>query len=97
MLTPVPPTCPDKKDAVLWSLFDRLQKIDENEGSRIAFATNIAYNAHAGMNGPMFSNELALIRDVLNIPVPKEEVKPVEAPRSDEPVSTATRLDFADL
>lgn len=74
MLTPIPTRVDDPKDAVLWSVYDKLQKIDENAGSRINFATTIAYNSHIGLNDPMFKFELDQMRNILKIPEPKPDV-----------------------
>ena len=85
MLQPVPAQVPDPKDAVLWSLFDRLQKIDENQGSRIAFATAIAYNQHFGIDTPAFQSELNQLREILKIPIPEaQELKEAVTSRSDD-------------
>jgi hypothetical protein len=77
MLTPLPSKIEDPKDIVLWALFDRLQRIDENPTTRLGFATQIAYSNHTGLNHPVFAEELGAIRQLLNIPVLKEEEAPV--------------------
>lgn len=81
MIISVPTRVDDKKDAVLWSLFDRLQKIDDTPGSRLAFASGVIFASQVGYGIPLFSSELDQLREVLNIPKPVEEaieVAPVE-------------------
>ena len=68
MLTPVPNQVADPKDAVLWSLFDRLQKIDEHPSARMAFAVSIAYASQNGGSSPVFKDELDMLRDILKLP-----------------------------
>ena len=72
-LTPIPEKVTDPKDAVLWSVYDSLQRIDEDNGSRMAHATTIAMNSHYNSDRPIFEFELSQIRDILKIPKPVEE------------------------
>jgi hypothetical protein len=51
-----------------------LQKIDENQGSRTAFATGIVYNSHFGLSSGVFETELKDIRTVLKIPDPTPDM-----------------------
>jgi hypothetical protein len=81
-ITPIPERVADPKDAVLWAIFDTLQRIDENQSSRLSFATKIFFNAQLGMaQTPLFEHEINQLRQILNIPVPK--------PEATEPVSRA--------
>lgn len=97
MLTPVPTRVDDKKDAVLWSVFDKLQKIDENQGTRIAFAQNIAITMHMQLQASVFADELKMLREVLNIPEPKEEIAAKEEVVRSEMPNPSDSLKFADL
>lgn len=73
MLTTVPTRVDDPKDAVLWSIFDCLQKIDENATSRVSFGTSILYNIHTMNDTPVFADELKQLREILHIPEPVQE------------------------
>ena len=70
MIINVPNRVDDPKDAVLWSIFDKLQKIDDEPSTRIAFATGILYNAQFGMTAALFDDELKQLREILKIPEP---------------------------
>ena len=89
MLTPIPTRVDDPKDAVLWSVYNKLQQIDENQGTRINFATSIAYNTHVGLSDPVFKFELDPLRQVLNIPVPKTDEPKLKTRNCDELVTEA--------
>ena len=98
MLTPIPERVNDPKDAVLWAVYDCLQRIDENTSSRTAFASGIAINQHFATDHAVFEHELGLLREILKIPVPKEEQRPEPETKREE-LSTAETDDrlFRDL
>ena len=97
MLTPVPTRVADKKDAVLWSIFDKLQKIDENQGTRLSFAQNIGINMHLGAPTPVFSDELKMLREILGLPETKEEIEEQKETVRSESFDPEVVAKFADL
>lgn len=93
MLTPIPTRVDDPKDAVLWSVYHKLQTIDENAGSRMNFASSIAYNNHVGCSDSLFEFELEQIRAILKIEKPKEDVNESDTTsRSFEEPTTAQMM-----
>jgi hypothetical protein len=94
MTTPIPDRVDDPKDAVLWAVYSKLQDIDDNPSSRIAFASSIAINQHFSTDHPVFDHELGLLREILHIEVPKETAAPVESGKREELVVEDT---FRDL
>jgi hypothetical protein len=93
MLTPIPTRVDDPKDAVLWSVYSRLQEIDENQGTRLNFATTIAFNSHTGLNDKVFKFELDQLRQILGIVEPKQDDDaPVDKIREFEEATTATTM-----
>ena len=70
MITPVPARVDDKKDAVLWSVLNALEQIDNTPSSRGTFAQSILFNLAANLDGPCFREEVRQMKEVLGI---KEE------------------------
>jgi hypothetical protein len=99
MTTPIPQRVDDPKDAVLWAILNKLETIDENAGSRIAFATGIFYNAQFMLDKELFDNELEQIRGLLKIQkpvnVPDNEIP--EASRNFKAVETDVTMRTDDL
>ena len=79
-MTPIPDRVADPKDAVLWAVLNKLETIDENQSTRIAFATSILYNCQFGLDKPIFSNELEQVRKLLGLPEPEAEVQAFRQP-----------------
>jgi len=82
MITPVPARVDDKKDAVMWSVLNALEQIDEGPSSRSMFAQNILFNLSSSLDGPVFKEEIAQLREILGVkvaPEPEPVVMPIES------------------
>jgi hypothetical protein len=69
-ISPLPALVSDPKDAILWAVLNQLENIDDTTGTRMAFATSVAYNIHLGLDRPIFEDIIREIRTVLKVPEP---------------------------
>lgn len=92
-LLPIPERVNTAQEAVLWAVFDRLQHIDENSGSRVALATTILYNTQTLNDRPLFADELAQLRQVLGLAAHETVDEPSSSRSFDEHIETIGRND----
>ena len=69
MITPVPQRVNNSKDAILWSILNTLEQIDDNPQSRAQFGYQIAGDPSI----PAFNTEIALIREELGVKHTEEQ------------------------
>jgi len=67
MITPVPTQVADPKDAVMWSVLNALEQIDNNTSSRGTFAQSILFNIATQLDGPIFKEEIRQLREQLGV------------------------------
>lgn len=91
MMTPIPSRVDDPKDAVLWSVLNSLEQVDQSPSSRLAFAQNIMFKIHASLDGPAFYEEIRQIKDILGVKTVEEE--PITPPADHVPTSDVPRED----